>query len=137
MKINENLLPSYMFTEAKVLWKNPDPAAKFTIQTVTLNTDDWDVFEIYAGYNGDTQLECVCRGVKGYHTNMLMNIFSGEGRGCHMRQAEYVDDTHIKFGTNWYFAESSKGSADQLNVPVVIIGYKTGLYESVFKNLYK
>lgn len=114
-----------------LLWKNPNRNAPFSVQNITLSTDDYDYLEIYywdwsnnnEGWK-DLQYQRI---PKGYNTTLMTMLISG-GAYAGVRRIQYRSDTEYLVGTCYGFIENSAIiKPDPRNfwcVPVMIMGYK-------------
>lgn len=127
-----------MKTETKpiLLWENPNPNSTFTAQNITLSSSDYDILEIYYyDWVGDTNAykDLMCqKTVKGHSTKLQMQLTYDDKSFAGNRRVLYVNDTTLQINTNYrliYNSAFDTGSINNWNVPIYIIGYKTGLFE--------
>lgn len=133
-KIND--VNSNMPDGGKILWANPNPTYSFASQTITLNSDDYDLLEIY--YNqGTNNTKCYSvKVLKGYGFDMLVMTNFNEGvsqtAGARLRIATYVSDTSYSIGSGMERNNLGQSVAPTINnngaIPLYIIGYKTELF---------
>lgn len=117
----------------KVLWENPNKNDPFSVQSVTLSTDNYDYLEIYywdwseSATKGLWDLQCQ-RVPKGYNTTLITALISGGAYGG-VRRVQYRSDTEYLFGTCYGILENSTiinppAARNFWCVPVLILGYK-------------
>ena len=109
--------------KAKLLWTNPNPQSTFNEQDVTLNSDDYDILEVFYNYNTG-------------NNNYIQSARTFKGKGCilstigygapnrNRRKFDYINDTKLHF----YNANTETSYDGDYLVPVYIVGYKTGLF---------
>lgn len=109
----------------QILWTNPNPTSNFVAQTITLNSDDYDMYEVIF-YGSVTKADTLTTGriPKGENAFAIQAYNTGSGNVLRTRSFKYVDDTtlNITIGT------SNGIQAPEANIPTYIIGYKTGLF---------
>lgn len=120
---------------AKLLWTNPNPNNGFGPQDVTLSSDDYDILEIfYYDWSGDgDSYENMLsqRAVKGYSALLQCQITFNSKAYAGNRRVIYTNDTKLHFNTCYRTVDTSSfntGTYDKWNVPIYIVGYKTGLF---------
>lgn len=108
--------------KGKILWKNQNPMSPITTQTLTLNSADYDVLEIFYYINEQaTSLETLStKFIKGSGTRITAPTSSG---GIIFRNITYNSNTS-------YNLSETQGQAvnNFLCIPLYVIGYKTGLF---------
>ena len=106
--------------DMKILWTNPNPTSEFAEQDITLNSDDYDVLEIYYLMAANNTYVGSQKIPKGYNTRLMYTTSSLMIR---FRNIIYLSDTS-------YSIESGAGASgsDSDLIPLYIIGYKTGLF---------
>lgn len=106
--------------KGKILWANPSPTSEFAEQDITLNSDDYDVLEIYYLMAANNTYVGSQKIPKGYNTRLMYTTSSLMIR---FRNIIYLSDTS-------YSIESGAGASgsDSDLIPLYIIGYKTGLF---------
>lgn len=111
----------------KILWTNNDPAAEFQSQNITLNSNDYDCYEIIYLQDANTQrLFNTGKILKGHGT-----ILDFQAILPHYRAVNYVSDTTLQIGEGvdvYYTSPASTAASNTVCVPLYIIGYKTGLF---------
>lgn len=118
--------------KGEILWTNPNPTKAFEPQNITLSSDDYDVLEIfYADFTGSNRMMST-KLKKGYASN-LQSVFQHNDSGyIGCRTINYGNDTTINFTANVTVVESqafSRRAANDWNIPIYIVGYKTGLFD--------
>ena len=120
---------------AKLLWTNPNPNNEFNPQDITLNSDDYDILEIYyydwTGDNVSYKDLLVQRAIKGYNFLLHSQITYNNSAYAGNRRVEYVNDTTLHFQNTHRIIDNSSfntGVFAKWNVPLYVIGYKTGLF---------
>ena len=101
----------------QILWTNSSPTSNISTSTnMSLNSSDYDILEIvYLLYNNNTYYNSV-KTLKGGNAR----IFALAGSSFSYRNITRNSDTSYTIGTD----SSSAGN----NIPVYVIGYKTGLF---------
>ena len=110
-----NILETLNGIKGKVLWTNQNPSSTFTSQTITLNSDDYDLFEIIYSYNTSNLYTSSVRGIKG--KGVLLTTITTNG--AIRRIISYISDTSLSV--------ESIADNDSL-IPLYVIGYKTGIF---------
>ena len=101
-----------------ILWTNPDVSQDITTDTnITLDSDDYDVYEVIYAYNTSDIIEMSVKSTKGKGTLLLFTINNAT---TYRRIIEYVDDFTLTI-------RAQEQSQNSYAIPVYIIGYKTGL----------
>lgn len=98
----------------QILWTNPNPTGDFPSQTTTLNSDDFDVYEVFYYISTESLQMESCKSLKGHGTRLMIPSTNME-----FRRMNAVNDTTYSFEVP---------SDVKFGVPVRIIGYKTGLF---------
>lgn len=116
-----------------ILWTNPNPTDDFSNQTITLNSSDYDAYElIYARSKSQNIRYSTGRIPKGSSFNIF--VFAGEESGGYLsyryRNLNYVSDTSLSVSNciQKIVNETTTGTANGVCIPLYIIGYKTGLF---------
>ena len=123
--INEKL------TNSKILWTNPTPTSNFVSQTITLDSSNYDEYEVIAKISTGSDT-CVSSGK--IPKNILAQVMffglstTGTKYNLRARPINTKTDTSITFGDNInVFGSTSEISNGQM-IPLYVIGYKTGLF---------
>ena len=117
---------------AKLLWTNPNPNNGFNPQDITLNSDDYDVLEIYY-YDWETskRMKSV-KAIKGENILIDTSFYSGIDYYVASREMTYNSNTSYSVGDCVSLYGTTKTAiVNPINfvcVPVKILGYKTGLF---------
>lgn len=120
---------------AKLLWTNPNPNNGFNPQDITLNSDDYDILEIYyydwCGDNESYKDMLVQKAIKGYDFLLHSQITYNNKAYAGNRRVTYVNDTTLHFQNTHGIIDNSSfntGLFVKWNVPLYVIGYKAGLF---------
>ena len=119
--------------EPFLLWRNPNRNAPFSVQSITLSTDDYDYLEVYyfdwssSSTEGLWDLQCQ-RVPKGYNTTLITALISGNAFAG-VRRMQYRSDTEYLVGTCYGIIDNSAiltppTAKNFWCVPVLIMGYK-------------
>ena len=113
-----------------ILWTNPNPNSVFTTQNITLDSDDYDILEIYMKLNSGENEIISQKVIKGYNTTLQGNIIANNKVYHRIRKFNRTNDTTYSVGTGYQQItnESTYSQADSSLVPIYIVGYKTGLF---------
>ena len=116
-----------------VLWENSNPSSEFGSQTVTLNSSDYDILEIFYCYNPASTASVL----DGYQSiRLLKGLSGGVLQRAVVAELEYfqiqsrtitrIDDTHYTFGNGRAYISSTNSYSTVNNrvIPIKIIGYK-------------
>lgn len=116
----------------QILWENPNKSSAFASQTITLSSSDYDVYEIFY-YNWTSQKFYSSVKTKKGNNAILQTMILNSNRGyVGARNVYYSSPTSLSFADNYSIIESNAiavGVTNDWNVPIYIIGYKTGLFE--------
>ena len=121
--------------KGKLLWTNPNPNEQFSTQSITLSSDDYDVLEIYYYDWVDTTSykDLLCqKTIKGHSTKLQVQLSHNSNGYAGNRRIRYIDNTTLQVDDCYRIIDNSAFSnakANYWNVPVYIVGYKTGLFE--------
>ncbi len=110
----------------KILWVNPDPLNDFQAQDISLNSNDYDCYEvIYYGSKTGANVFNSGKIPKGKNSFLQQCYQTGTIPMIRAREIDYVSDTifHVQQGL-----VNGSNNNDHINIPVYIIGYKTGLF---------
>lgn len=109
----------------KVLWVNDSPSSAFSAQTVTLNSDDYNVLDIYYSDSASSTKSILCVSVmKGYSADLMRTGGAHHTETIIVRTMEYVNDTTLKFQA-CYSSGSGNTPVNSINVPIKIVGRKS------------
>lgn len=115
----------------KILWTNPNPTSAFASQTVTLSSDDYDIYEIvYVSETTGTlnRLLKTVKSLKGYDTILEITNPLGSTSPIRARNVTYVTDTSLTFSDGYAKNTYPLLTDNNKCIPLYIIGYKTGLF---------
>lgn len=98
-----------------VLWRNPSPSAEFAAQTITLNSDDYDMYEVV------TSEGTVYKALKGNRVITQYATWSSGSPIVCQRDVQNPTSTTLAVGA----AQTHAGAViNGLLKPVLVIGYK-------------
>lgn len=118
----------------EILWTNPNPNISFSSQEITLSSGDYDVLEIYYydWVDIDSYKDLLCqKTIKGHSTKLQVQLTNNNTAYAGNRRIRYIDDTTLQIDNGYKVIDNSHidtGEANYWNVPVYVIGYKTGLF---------
>ena len=122
-EVNTNL-------SGKILWTNSNTRVHFAAQKITLNSSDYDMYEIIF-VNNETEDYYYNTGKipKGHGCRLVECYGGGGGSNVRSRIIDYSNDTQLNVQVGKY-AYASTGAVDSNGscIPVYVIGYKTGLF---------
>lgn len=118
--------------KGEILWENTNIDAEFASQAITLSSSDYDVLEIfYYDFLGIKNMQST-RLIKGKKC-ILQSIFGFNDHGyIGYRAVSYENDTTYRFGSSITIIEADtirSSVYNDWNIPIYIVGYKTGLFE--------
>jgi hypothetical protein len=115
----------------RILWKNPLPTADFQAQTITLNSSDYDIYEVYYyDWTSGKHMKSE-KALKGQNTIIDLILYYDNKAFIATREITYVSDTSLSIGRCDSLVDSSAFThltPANWCVPVYVIGYKTGLF---------
>lgn len=115
----------------KILWTNPNPTSAFASQTITLSSDDYDMYEIiYVSESTGTlnRLLKTVKSLKGYDTILEITNPLGSTTPIRTRNVTYASDTSLTFSDGYTGNVYPLSTDNNKCIPLHIIGYKTGLF---------
>lgn len=142
--VENNVIKNYVDNKVndvngKILWANPNPTSAFTPQIITLNSNDYDVLEIFfkVSTSATSTKSYSTRFLKGYGTQLINVINLNEGvsqpTGARSRDVDYVNDTKLHFKNGLVRDNGTQTSVPDVRndilIPLYIVGYKTGLFD--------
>lgn len=110
----------------QILWANPNPLNDFPAQNISLNSNDYDCYEvIYYGSKTGANVFNTGKIPKGKNSFLQQCYQTGAIPMIRAREIDYVSDTvfYVQQGL-----VNGSNNNDHINIPVYIIGYKTGLF---------
>ena len=118
------------YLNGKLLWANPNPTSSFAPQTITLNSDDYDVYEVFYKVESSSSSIKSEKSIKGYGCWLEQSrAESSGGSTCRMRNITYTNATTLVVDIGWSSTgTSNRTQLDSSLIPIYIIGYKTGLF---------
>ena len=137
--VENNVIKEYVDSNfqknGQILWTNPNPTTAFEPQNIILSSSDYDMLEIYYydWVDTDSFKDLMCqKTIKGYSTKLTMQLTYSGNSYAGNRRILYVNDTTLQVNNNYRIIDNSSFNTtafNKWNVPVFIIGYKTGLFE--------
>lgn len=120
-KLNEIL-------DVKILWENPDKSSAFEQQTITLNSTDYDFYEMYflRGINFSPILMLV-KSIKGY--GFQVNDTDNEKLDIRTRTIALTSSNTLYISHGRKLTTSGYTENDNLLIPMFVIGYKTNTFK--------
>lgn len=114
-----------------ILWTNPNPNSSFASQTVTLSSDNFDVYEVIYISEATGTLNSLLKTVKSvkyYDTILETTNPLGSTTPIRARNVTYTSNTSLTF-SDGYAGNVYPLSVDNNKcIPLHVIGYKTGLF---------
>lgn len=115
-------------TGSKILWTNPNPTSEFAAQSVSIDDNNYDTFEIvFMVLNNNSKVVLSQIIYKGFGTDLISIVANSTAGGMRSRRVNYS-----KGVLNFSDAYLSTGAANTVNngvvVPLHIIGHNTGLF---------
>ena len=128
IEINKNNIANL---KGKVLWTNPSPTSEFSSQTITLNSSDYDLLEIfYYDYAPSSERGCLsARVIKGKNTTLQAMFRESNVEFIGERKINYTSDTQLSVLDNYSIVRANsfnRSVYNDWNVPIYVIGYNTG-----------
>lgn len=102
-----------------ILWTNTNPTGEFSAQNITLNSTNYDVYEIYYKVTASSNDVRCSKSIKGFGTQMIMSTDQNPIR----RFAQYVNANTLSITS-----ATGSYSSNSTIVPIYVVGYKTGLF---------
>lgn len=109
----------------QILWTNPNPTSNFSAQPITLNNNNYDMYEvIYYGSVTGTQVFSSGKIPKGLNIFLQQSYYSSGSLINRTREINYTSDTTLTV------QNALRNGTTETNacIPIYIIGYKTGLF---------
>lgn len=124
-------------TKGTILWSNSNPSNSFVSQNINLNSNDYDVLEIFYKVSITGTKIWSEKFLKGYGTQLInvinLNEDVSQTTGARSRDIDYVSDTSLLIKNGLIRDDGTQASTPTVNnnilIPLYIIGYKTGLFE--------
>ena len=112
---------------AKILWENPDPTVAFGPQSITLNSSDYNYYEIICSFNPDASVALSTKSIKGRGCALQRTAVNTAGMATiSYRIVKYISDTELAFDNSLNSSSSGKPTvANTTLVPIHILGYKS------------
>lgn len=109
-----------------MLWENANPTNSFAAQAVTLSSSDYDMYEVLF-YGSSTKSDTMTTGriPKGENAFLQQVYDIGSGGQVRNRSVKYVSDTSLNITDGTLNGVTNNTQ----NIPICIIGYKTGLFD--------
>lgn len=114
----------------KILWTNPNPTSNFSGTIITLNSSDYDMYEIIYSSEAGTLNNTLksTKSIKGYGTIMEITNPSGSVTPIRARNVTYDTDTRLMISDGYTNNVYPLSTDNSKCIPLYIIGYKTGLF---------
>lgn len=113
----------------KILWENSNPTSAFTAQTITLSSDDYDIYEIFYSLDKDNPSDVSSvRSIKGKNAILQGMRATGSTSPFRVRNCTYSNATQLQFAICYYGANGLTSTSNDYIIPLYVIGYKTGLF---------
>lgn len=117
----------------KLLWTNTSSSSNFSAKTITLNSSDYDMYEIIfkISATGDDSNRIMSgnKVLKGYGTRLFVPYASEMGSLIYSRAVEYSSDTALQFYDCQYaHGTTARITSNEYIIPLYVIGYKTNLF---------
>lgn len=127
---SQNSTYSCDYLNGTILWTNPDPTSAFAGQEITLNSSDYDVYEIVytAARSSDNRNYTSGKIRKGIRYNALFVATVQATPSMVARGMTDITATTMTFGNGYAGTVSSMSSSNDVAVPLYVIGYKSGLF---------
>ena len=110
--------------KGEILWTNPNPTSDFGSQDITLNSSNYDVYELYYKNSKSETRLISTKSIKGYGF-VCFGLNGAQQGNTYIRDISYVNDTKLNIGR---CANPGVSHVNDYCVPIYIIGYKTGLF---------
>lgn len=136
--VENNVIKQYVdnsIISRKLLWTNPNPNEQFSSQSITLSSDDYDVLEIYYydWVDAGSYKDLLCqKTIKGHSTKLQVQLSHNSNSYAGNRRIRYINDTTLQVDDCYRIIDNSafnNAKANYWNVPLYVVGYKTGLFE--------
>lgn len=118
--------------DAKILWTNSNPTSSFASQTITLNSDDYDMYEIITSVS-TTNDRYISTGkiLKDKLCTLMWQTANQSSPYISIRIRSITNKTNttISFGQAVSSTPTSGGIYNEQMIPIYVIGYKTGLFD--------
>ena len=114
-----------------IIWTNQNPTSDFSGTTISLNSDDYDVYEIIYSSEASGTLNNTLKStksIKGYGTIMEITNPSGSTTPIRARNVTYDTDTSLIISDGYTNNVYPLSTDNSKCIPLYVIGYKTGLF---------
>ena len=116
----------------KILWTNPNPTANFNAQTITLSSDDYDMYEVICspGSGSTATQPYISSGKIPKGKNYVCQYVNLTSNDLKSRTITYVSDTSLSVAIGYNSGITSPNITQGAGhlIPQYVIGYKTGLF---------
>lgn len=112
-----------------LLWTNENPTSSMAANTeINLSSSDYDILEIFFDANVDdsNRILLSAKVIKGNSTKLVGSFYHSTGVVAVGREIRYTSDTKLT-AMNCYYGMGSVVTDNKRNVPLYIVGYKTGI----------
>lgn len=118
--------------KGKILWTNSNPTNNFSGTTITLNSSDYDMYEIIYCSEATGALNKTLKStksIKGYGTIMEITNPTGSVTPIRARNVTYDTDTRLIISDGYASNVYPLSTDNSKCIPLYIIGYKTGFFK--------
>lgn len=120
-------LHEFVDYKTKVLWENSSPTSSFAAQNITLNSDEYDFYEII--FNQVTSVDYyMSSGIipKGHGTRLTAMFVANGGVGGRTRIVDYADDTTlaVQVGRLVSTGQTTITNDNSACIPIAVLGYR-------------
>ena len=114
----------------KILWTNSSPTSNFAAQDITLNSSDYDCYEIiFLNNMGEDLYYNTGKIPKGHGCRLVECYSGGSGAAMRTREVNYSSATQLEFKAGRYaYGTTAAIDNNATCIPLYVIGYKTGLF---------
>lgn len=124
--LNNNVVEGFE-NKGKIAWTNSNQAqAISSAKRITLNTSDYDMYEIFYRYStnsADLGVKSTGKVLKGKNTRIQFTYYNGTSVGIRDRDFLYINDTTYEIG-----APIGSDTSATSCIPLYVVVYKTGLF---------
>ena len=119
--------------EPTILWTNPNPTSNFSPQNITLNSADYDLYEVVfspgSGQSATATQDSTGMIFKGKSTRCI--YIDLQNNDIKSRRITYVDDTTLAVATGYSSGLTNPAITDGIGhcIPEFVIGYKSKLIQ--------
>lgn len=113
----------------QILWTNPNPTSSFSTQTITLSSDNYDMYEViyYSSITLASQMS-TGRIKKGQTIYLQQTYYDINLSQIRIRQRDISYGSGLSL--NIQNAKTNGNTENTALIPMYVIGYKTGLFNN-------